>query len=164
MTWNDYEEGTEIESGIDNCLTLSASVAANTLQWTIIGNENTVDHYSVYISSDGENLMPLDRFGDRDSLAEFMRLSNPRGKLSIVRSRQWVSPAWRIRSRALSITLRLAMPAEGRLCHHPAASAITIFYGFSCGRHDSSRTIRNLHRLLPDAIGIVQQSHRSFLR
>ena len=59
VTWNDYEEATEIESGIDNCLTLSASVAANALQWTIKGNENTVDHYSVYISSDGENLMSL---------------------------------------------------------------------------------------------------------
>jgi hypothetical protein len=59
VTWNDYEEATEIESGIDNCLTLSASVSTNALQWTINGNENTVDHYSVYISSDGENLMPL---------------------------------------------------------------------------------------------------------
>jgi hypothetical protein len=59
VTWNDYEEATEIESGIDNCLTLSASVATNSLQWTINGNENTVDHYSVYISSDGENLMSL---------------------------------------------------------------------------------------------------------
>src|SRR5579863_1333355 len=59
VTWNDYEEATEIESGIDNCLTLSASIATDSLQWTIDGNENTVDHYSVYISSDGENLMSL---------------------------------------------------------------------------------------------------------
>jgi hypothetical protein len=27
VTWNDYEEGSEIESGIDNCVTVSASVA-----------------------------------------------------------------------------------------------------------------------------------------
>jgi hypothetical protein len=59
VTWNDYEEATEIESGIDNCLTVSASVAANALQWTGTGNENTVDHYAVYISSDGQNLMSL---------------------------------------------------------------------------------------------------------
>ncbi|MGB9364366.1 MAG: endo-1,3-alpha-glucanase family glycosylhydrolase, partial [Candidatus Sulfotelmatobacter sp.] len=50
VTWNDYEEATEIESGIDNCLTMSASVSANSLQWTSHGNENTVDHYTVYIS------------------------------------------------------------------------------------------------------------------
>jgi hypothetical protein len=59
VTWNDYEEATEIESGIDNCFTLSPSLTGNSLQWTIKGNENTVDHYTVYISSDGQNLMPL---------------------------------------------------------------------------------------------------------
>lgn len=59
VTWNDYEEGTEIESGIDNCLTLSTSIAGNSLQWTVKGNESTVDHYAVYISSDGQNLMSL---------------------------------------------------------------------------------------------------------
>jgi hypothetical protein len=59
VTWNDYEEATEIESGIDNCLTVSASVAGTALQWATGGDENTVDHYTVYISNDGQNLMPL---------------------------------------------------------------------------------------------------------
>jgi hypothetical protein len=59
VTWNDYEEATEIESGIDNCFTVSGSVAANALQWSISGDESTVDHYTVYISSDGKNLMSL---------------------------------------------------------------------------------------------------------
>jgi hypothetical protein len=59
VTWNDYEEATEIESGIDNCMTVSASVASNNLKWSVTGNENTLDHYQVYISADGQNLMPL---------------------------------------------------------------------------------------------------------
>jgi hypothetical protein len=59
VTWNDYEEGTEIESGIDNCVQLSASATANVLHWAITGNENTVDHYTVYISPDGRNLGSL---------------------------------------------------------------------------------------------------------
>jgi hypothetical protein len=59
VTWNDYEEATEIESGIDNCFALSPSIAGNSLEWTISGNENTVDHYAVYVSSDGQNLMSL---------------------------------------------------------------------------------------------------------
>ncbi|HTC46756.1 MAG TPA: hypothetical protein VK722_05515 [Candidatus Aquilonibacter sp.] len=59
VTWNDYEEATEIESGIDNCFSLQGSVTSNSLQWAINGNENTVDHYTVYISNDGQNLMPL---------------------------------------------------------------------------------------------------------
>lgn len=59
VTWNDYEEGTEIETGISNCLTLSASVAGKTLQWAVAGNEDTVEQYVVYISTDGQNLMAL---------------------------------------------------------------------------------------------------------
>lgn len=59
VTWNDYEEGTEIETGIDNCLSISARVSGGALQWTITGQENTLDHYRVYLSKDGQNLMPL---------------------------------------------------------------------------------------------------------
>jgi hypothetical protein len=59
VTWNDYEEGTEIESGIDSCFALTASVSGNSLQWGIQGSENTVDHYNVYLSTDGQNLMTL---------------------------------------------------------------------------------------------------------
>ena len=59
VTWNDYEEATEIESGISNCLKVSATASGNSLQWTINGNASTVDHYVAYISTDGQNLMSL---------------------------------------------------------------------------------------------------------
>jgi hypothetical protein len=59
VTWNDYEEATEIESGISNCLSVSASTAGNSLRWTVKGQENTVDHYIAFVSTDGKNLMPL---------------------------------------------------------------------------------------------------------
>ena len=59
VTWNDYEEGTEIESGIDSCVSLQPSVSGNTLEWSVNGNENTVDHYTVYSSTDGQNLAKL---------------------------------------------------------------------------------------------------------
>jgi len=59
VTWNDYEEATEIESGIDNCVSVTAQVSGNSLSWTITGSESTIDHYTPFISTDGENLMPL---------------------------------------------------------------------------------------------------------
>ena len=59
VTWNDYEEGTEIESGISNCLSISSSSSGNSLRWTVKGNENTVDHYAAFVSTDGQNLMSL---------------------------------------------------------------------------------------------------------
>jgi len=59
VTWNDYEEGTEIESGIDNCVSISGGIAGNGISWNITGQETTLDHYTVFISTDGQNLMPL---------------------------------------------------------------------------------------------------------
>lgn len=59
VTWNDYEEGTEIESGIDNCFSLTASVSGGSLKWTVKGDQSTIDHYVPYISTDGQNLMSL---------------------------------------------------------------------------------------------------------
>jgi hypothetical protein len=59
VTWNDYEEGTEIESGIDNCFSLSPSISGTSLQWSVSGDESSIDYYRVYISTDGKNLMPL---------------------------------------------------------------------------------------------------------
>jgi hypothetical protein len=58
-TWNDYEEGTEIETGIDNCVSISASVTGQTLSWSISGQENTLHNYVIYATADGVNLVPL---------------------------------------------------------------------------------------------------------
>jgi PKD repeat protein len=58
-TWNDYEEGTEIETGIDNCVSVAGGMSGNTVTWNISGQEDTIDHYTVFISLDGQNLMPL---------------------------------------------------------------------------------------------------------
>lgn len=59
VTWNDYEEGSEMESGIDNCVSVSGNLSGNELHWEIRGQENTLDHYTVYASAGGKNLMDL---------------------------------------------------------------------------------------------------------
>lgn len=63
-TWNDYNEGTEIESGIDNCYTISAGVSRSSLKWQLnASNANaslsTVSHIEIYDSLDGANLSLL---------------------------------------------------------------------------------------------------------
>jgi hypothetical protein len=60
VTWNDYEEGTEIETGIDNCVSVSASVEGGRLTWSISGDERTIDHYRILATSDGKNATALD--------------------------------------------------------------------------------------------------------
>lgn len=60
VTWNDYEEGSSIESGIDNCVFLVPSISGTTLNWSVGGGpEATIDHFTVFSSTDGKNLTKL---------------------------------------------------------------------------------------------------------
>jgi PKD repeat protein len=81
-TWNDYEEGTEIESGIDNCVTISATLSGSTLGWTITGQENTIDHYTVFASQDGVNLMAVEQVAAGTHAADLSALGLPAGQYS----------------------------------------------------------------------------------
>jgi hypothetical protein len=56
-TWSDWEEGTQVESGIENNFALSGQVnTPNVLSWTITGgDERTVDHYEIYAATNGGN-------------------------------------------------------------------------------------------------------------
>jgi hypothetical protein len=74
-TWDDYEEGTEIETGIESWASINASVNGATLTWSVVpaagapadctqaisagfSLDATIHHYEVYASpaGDGENL------------------------------------------------------------------------------------------------------------
>jgi hypothetical protein len=65
ITWNDYEEGTEVESGIDNCYTVNASLSENILSWSLIAADPTyatpatIHHFNVYFADASGNLYPL---------------------------------------------------------------------------------------------------------
>jgi|tagenome__1003787_1003787.scaffolds.fasta_scaffold20987168_3 hypothetical protein len=82
VTWNDYEEGTELESGIDSCFSLQASVSGNKLQWTISGNENTVDHYAIY-NANGQNLTELTTTKPGTRSLNLCSLSLPAGQTQL---------------------------------------------------------------------------------
>ena len=61
-TWNDYSEGTAVEAGIENDVTLNAEVEGTTLSWKVTsgtGDESTIDHYEIYASADGVNAADL---------------------------------------------------------------------------------------------------------
>jgi hypothetical protein len=54
-TWSDWEEGTEVEAGIENHFALAAQLnSVNLLTWTITsGDERTIDHYEIYAQTNG---------------------------------------------------------------------------------------------------------------
>jgi hypothetical protein len=81
-TWNDYEEGTEMETGIDNCLlAVNTDLLGNQLSWTNDWDESrtgstsatemekTIHHYDFYHSDPGD--------ANNERLRRFHTLSNP---------------------------------------------------------------------------------------
>lgn len=57
-TWNDYNEGTSLEDGVDNCYTVTASVNGSTLTWqprasSSTASTTTIAGFQVYASTDG---------------------------------------------------------------------------------------------------------------
>jgi hypothetical protein len=62
VTWNDYEEGTAVESGIDNCYTVNASLTSSSLTWSLVASDpiyaspSTVHHFTVYYGDASGNL------------------------------------------------------------------------------------------------------------
>ena len=62
VTWNDWAEGTAVEPGIENDVTVTGRVEGSTLRWTYTsgtGDESTIDHYEIYASKDGINAADL---------------------------------------------------------------------------------------------------------
>ena len=62
VTWNDYEEGTAVEDGIDNCYTVHSSITASLLTWSLVPSDSTyastatVHHFTVYYADASGNL------------------------------------------------------------------------------------------------------------
>jgi hypothetical protein len=68
-TWNDYEEGTEVESGVDNCYTavnLTLPTGSSTMKWTLTSSDSTyakatktVHHYALWTAPSGGSTLTL---------------------------------------------------------------------------------------------------------
>lgn len=70
-TWNDYEEGTETESGISNCYNLvTATIGGDTLSWTLGTNDSA--------NRNGTN------FANTDTIYEFAIWHAPHGVVPVV--------------------------------------------------------------------------------
>ena len=119
LTWNDYEEGTEIESGVENCAVVSASIRGDDLQWSISGRdttkEDTISHYVVFISRDGENLMQLASPPRGVHSLELGRYRLPAGKYFVLVKAVGVASVKNHMSNAAAYVVNRERRAEARL-------------------------------------------------
>jgi hypothetical protein len=86
VTWNDYEEGTEIETGIDNCMSVSQpQVHGSTLSWNTVAKSSlasldTIDHFTVYATTDGNDLtLVADNIANTATSADLSQYNVPSG-------------------------------------------------------------------------------------
>ncbi len=61
VTWNDYEEGTALEDGVDNCYSVNASMLGNVVAWSLAASDpyastSTIHHYNVYFADQNGTL------------------------------------------------------------------------------------------------------------
>ena len=140
-TWNDYEEGTEVESGIDNCVTISAALSGSTLGWKITGQESTIDHYTVFASQDGVNLMAVEQVAAGTHAADLSALGLPAGQYSFLVKAVGKPTLLNHMSGAVSYTL--AVPAT-KLAVTPASGIAPVTVTAStAGSACSSGTIQS---------------------
>src|SRR5207248_3132113 len=55
-TWSDWEEGSQVEAGVENDVAVAGSLQASVVSWTIksgTGDESTIDHFQIYLTADG---------------------------------------------------------------------------------------------------------------
>jgi Glycosyl hydrolase family 71 len=84
VTWNDYEEGTAIEPGIDNCLNVTATLDGSNLRWSAHGgSEDTLSFYKIFISPDGSSLTELASVPAKTHSIELKKIALPPGNYTL---------------------------------------------------------------------------------
>jgi hypothetical protein len=86
-TWNDYEEATTLETGVDNCLSITASGSGTRLSWAISPNTTasmgTLSMFVVYISKDGKNLAQVQALPANTRALDLTQYALPAGNYSL---------------------------------------------------------------------------------
>ena len=76
ITWNDYEEGSAVEPGVENFVAVRAHLSGSRLEWSLEGREGkerTIDHFDIYASRDSRNLALLGKVGNTVSSFDLAR-------------------------------------------------------------------------------------------
>jgi len=90
-TWNDYEEGTEQESGVDNCYTaVNTTLAGNVMSWTLTSSDstyatiNTIHHYALWTAvHNGTTLTLRKQLSHTATSANLASLGLPKGTYDV---------------------------------------------------------------------------------
>jgi len=84
-TWSDWEEGTEVEAGIEDQVTFSVQTnTTGTLSWTVTGGEaKAIDHYELYASINGTTAALITSLPASTTQIPISKLNLPAGAYSM---------------------------------------------------------------------------------
>jgi hypothetical protein len=89
LTWNDYEEGTSVEPGMDNCGSLTIMLQGDELrlqpEFAGEGSAATTDHYALYSTRDGKAATLIaDNLPANTGSVDLRKYSLPAGRQSLL--------------------------------------------------------------------------------
>ncbi len=133
VTWNDYEEATNLETGVANCLSISASVSGSKLNWQISPNTAnsaaTLSMFMVYISKDGKNLAQLQVVGTGARTLDLTQYALPAGNYKLFVKARGQPSVHNHLSAGVSFpvysTLKVTSPASNQSVNNPVAFSAT---------------------------------------
>lgn len=129
VTWNDYEEATTIETGVDNCLSVSASLNGTRLNWAISPNTGasnaTLSMFVVYISQDGTNLAQLQALPTNSRALDLTQYALPAGNYKLFVKARGQPSVFNHLSGAVSFpvyaTLKVTSPTSNAVLSSPVS-------------------------------------------
>jgi hypothetical protein len=146
-TWDDYEEGTEVETGIANCGSVAAEVSGTVVtpdpSFSGVGSEETVDHYEVYLSTDGENLMDAGSAATGGGSLDLKSLELASGTYDVfvqmvgkshIQNQMSPKATMTIAAAAPVSRITVSSPAKGSTVSSPVTLKITVKESFTVAR------------------------------
>jgi len=84
VTWSDWEEGSQVETGIENGVAVNPTLNGSALSWSITSGESrTIDHYEIYASTNGATAAFLASVPATVSQTNLSQIGLPPGTYSI---------------------------------------------------------------------------------
>ena len=133
VTWNDYEEATNLETGVDNCLSVTAALNTTNLNWSI--SPNTTDSnaslsmFIVYVSKDGKNLAQMQALPTTARTLDLTQYALPAGNYKLFVKARGQPSIFNHLSGAVSFpiysTLKVTSPSSNQLVTSPVAFSAT---------------------------------------
>jgi hypothetical protein len=133
VTWNDYEEATTLETGVDNCLSVSAALNSTHLNWSIspdtTDSNATLSMFVVYISKDGKNLAQLQALPTTARTLDLTQYALPAGSYKLFVKARGQPSVFNHFSGGVSFpiysTLKVASPSSNQVTTSPIAFSAT---------------------------------------